>query len=79
MVAGANNGEQVRGGRSSVKLGVDVAVHGRTSVLYLRDLQELTNPTEACTGPNGHRSLIGDELVRRRASGINEKCSYSER
>ena len=31
MVAGANDGEQVRGGQSSVKLGVDVAVHGRAS------------------------------------------------
>ena len=31
MVAGANDGEQVRGGRSSVKLRVDIAVHGRAS------------------------------------------------
>ena len=30
-VAGTNDGEQVRGGRSSFKLGVDIAVHGRTS------------------------------------------------
>ena len=30
-VAGTNDGEQVHSGRSSVKLEVDVAVHGRTS------------------------------------------------
>ena len=65
------------GGRSLDGAGFGAMVHGRTSVLYLRDLQELTNPTEARTGPNGHRSLIGDELVRRRASGINENAAIA--
>ena len=78
-MAGSSAGGEQGGGRSSDGAGFGATVHGRTSVLYLRDLQELTNPTGARTGPNGHRSLIGDELVRRRASGINEKCSYSER
>lgn len=30
-------------------------------------LHALTKTTNICTGPFGHRSLVGDELVRRRA------------
>ena len=36
--------------------------------MHLRGLRELTSPTEVCTRPIGHRSLVGDEFVRRRGS-----------
>ena len=78
MVHSGGSGE-LGGGRSSGVNGIDGTARGRTSGLHLHDLRELTNPTEARTGPFGHRSLVDDEFVRRHASGINEKCGYGER
>ena len=69
MVCSGGSGE-LGGGRSSGVDGIDDTTGGRTSGLHLRDLQELPNPTEARTGPFGHRSLVGDELVWRRHTGL---------
>jgi hypothetical protein len=73
--AGANysgNGNDDNGGRSSGANENDDTVHGRINGWHLRVLRALTRPTGICTGPFGHRSLVGDELVRRRASGVME-------
>ena len=70
VVAGTDDGELVSGGRSSGIDGINDTARGRTSGLQLHVLRELTNPTEARTGPFGHRSLVSDELVRRRHTGL---------
>ena len=62
--------DELGGGRSSGVNGIDDTARGGTSGLHLHVLRELTNPTEARMGPFGHRSLIGDELVRRRHTGL---------
>ena len=62
--------DELGGGRSSGVDRIDDMARGRTRVLHLRNLRELMNPTEARTGPFGHRSLVSDELVRRRHTGL---------
>ena len=75
-VAGISPATSFGGERSSGVDGNDDKARGRTSGLHLHDLRELTNPTEARTGPNGHRSLVDDELVRRRAVGGERRGGY---
>ena len=69
MSCGVDDGER-GGGRSLGVDEIDDTARRKTSSLHLRDLRELPNPTEARTGPFGHRSLVGDELVRRRHTGL---------
>ena len=67
-VVGLDGGDQIGGGRSLGARGFGATACGRTSRLHLRGLRELTSPTEVRTRPFGHRSLVGDEFVRRRGS-----------
>ena len=69
MSCGVDDGER-GGGRSLGVDEIDDTARRKTSSLHLRDLRELPNPTEAHTGPFGHRSHVGDELVRRRHTGL---------
>ena len=71
-VAGVDGGDLGCCRRSSGADENGATVHGRINGQQLRVLQAPTKPTGICTGPIGHRSLVGDELMRRRASGVME-------
>ena len=66
-----DDGDQIGGGRSSNIDGFDATTRGRTRSLHLRTLRVLTNPTGTLTGPIGHRSFVGDEVVRRCTLGLD--------
>ena len=76
--AGNGAGDDHRGGRSSNVDGFDATVRGTTSGLHLRNLRVLTNPTGTPTGPIGHRSFVGDEVVRWHTLGLNGNIGYGE-
>ena len=49
---------------------------GRGDVrLALRRLRGAVSTMGACPGPNGHRSITGDELVRRWVSALTEDAA----
>ena len=83
-VVGAGMAENDDGGgrggsRSSGVRGTGAAVRKRARRDTRETLRVEVSMLDARPRPNGHRSCVGDELVRRRASGINGNCGYGGR
>ena len=77
-MAGNGAGDDHHGVRGSNIVGFDATPRGRISGLHLRTLRVLTNPTGTPTGPIGHRSFVGDEVVRRRTLDLDGNNGYGE-
>ena len=76
-VAGVVAGVDLGGRRSSGELGVDAMMAVAMCDYHLRRLRDAVSMMGACLGPNGHRNVAGDELVRRRGSvfkGVTAKA-----
>ena len=66
--AGNDDGEQCSGGRSSGPLGLGTTACKRAQRGIGKTLRATVSMLGARPGPNGHRSVTGDERRRRRVS-----------